>query len=224
LGETRDELEATSDALAQERSKADRRARELRQHTRAKRTLLASIQKERLSHEEAQREMEAAALEVESMLTRLDEKRKASILHTVESEREAKARAASFDLLKGRLPWPIEGRLLKTPERDALLHKGVYIEVEEGRAIEAVAQGTVVFADYFKGYGNLCIIDHGTSYHTLYAHSQELLVKIGDRVEAGQVIGRAGSSGAASSPRLYFELRHRGRPINPIPWMVARSQ
>lgn len=224
LNETRDELEATSDALAKERSKADRRERELRRHTRAKRTLLASIQKERLAHEEAQREMEAAAREVETMLTRLNEEKKASTLHTVESEREAKERAASFDLLKGRLPWPIEGRLLKTPERDALLHKGIYIEVAEGRPIEAVASGTVVFADYFKGYGNLIIIDHGTSYHTLYAHSQELLVKIGDKVAAGQAIGRAGSSGAASSPRLYFELRHRGRPINPIPWMVARSQ
>jgi septal ring factor EnvC (AmiA/AmiB activator) len=218
------ELKSTSSVLAKEQADADRRAKQLRKSTLAKRNLLASVQKERRSYEQAQQEMEAAARELGALLTRLDEEKRANTLYTVETENEVKARDASFSLMKGRLPWPIRGRLLKKPKRDALLHKGVYIEVSQGDAIAAVAGGTVVFADYFRGYGNLCIIDHGTSYHTLYAHAQDLSVRIGERVEAGQIIGRAGFSGAASSPRLYFELRHRGRPINPLPWMVARAQ
>lgn len=224
LAESRRRIKATTAGLIEDQQEADHQAGALAKEAEAKRALLASIQRERQSHEKAQQEMEEAAREVAALIERLDEKQRDEGLFSVENERDALARQGPFNLLKGRLPWPIEGRLLKTSKRDALLHKGIYIEARQGEAIEAVAKGTVVFADYFRGYGNLCIIDHGSSYHTLYAHARELNVRVGERVERGQAIGRAGSSGAASTPRLYFELRHRGRPLNPMPWMAARSQ
>lgn len=220
----RSELEATSSRLARSQADAKMKAENLRSQTEAKRKLLASIQQERHLQEQTQREMEQAAAELKALVSRLDKEKEADTKYTVETEREALARFAPFTLLKGRLPWPVEGKLIKPSGEDARLHKGIYIEAEEGKGIEAVAGGTVVFADYFRGYGNLCIIDHGASYHSLYAHARELDVGVGERVSAKQVIGRVGSSGAVSSPRLYFELRHRGRPVDPSPWMVSLAQ
>ncbi len=224
LGDLEARRQRLSSAAAREmkaHADADRRAALLGRQAKAKRELLASVQRERHLHEEAQREMEAAAKELKALIARLGEQWDAAVRPGPDGP--GQSRLLPFGLMKGKLPWPLAGQLLKTPRREALLHKGLYIQATEGAPIEAVAAGTVVFADAFRGYGNLCIIDHGGSYHSLYAHAQELSVDVGDRVEAGQLIGRAGSKGSASSPRLYFELRHRGRPLNPLPWMVARS-
>ncbi len=220
----RSQIDTTAPKLTRARSAVARQAKKLRLQVKSKRGLLASIQRERRLHEQVLEEMDAATRDLESFVAALEEKRVAGPSPPVETELASLPQPASFVLLKGRLPWPVPGNLVAASGRVARLHRGLTIMAPEGDPIRAVAAGTVVFADTFRGYGNICIIDHGSGYHTLYAHAQEITVRVGERVEAGQVIGRVGSSGAASTPRLYFELRHRGRSIDPRRWMVARAQ
>jgi septal ring factor EnvC (AmiA/AmiB activator) len=96
---------------------------------------------------------------------------------------------------------------------------GIDINAEEGSAITAVYAGSVAYAGWFKGYGNLIILDHGLGYFTLYAHAAEIHAPAGEAVRQGQVIGTVGETGSLSGPRLYFEVRFQGRPQNPEQWL-----
>ena len=125
-----------------------------------------------------------------------------------------------FHKLKGKLPWPIQGKLLKAfgSKRSDTRWDGVLISAREGTDIRAVTDGRVVFADWLRGYGLLVIIDHGKGYMTLYAFNQSLYKKVGDRVKAGTVIASVGKSGGRSESGLYFGVRRRGKPVNPAHW------
>jgi septal ring factor EnvC (AmiA/AmiB activator) len=96
---------------------------------------------------------------------------------------------------------------------------GIDIKSERGEPVQAVFAGKVLFADWFKGYGNMLIIDHGNSYCTLYANVEELFKQKGDAVESGEVIATVGDSGSLSGPGLYFEVRHHGKPEDPQLWL-----
>jgi len=126
-----------------------------------------------------------------------------------------------FGKLRGQLPWPIRGRLVKHfgSKRAGGSHwHGVLIAAREGVEIHAVARGRVVYADWLRGYGLLAIIDHGRGYMTLYAFTQSLFKEMGDWVEAGDVIATVGKSGGRSRAGLYFGIRKKGRPVNPVKW------
>ena len=84
--------------------------------------------------------------------------------------------------------------------------------------VRVISRGRVAFADWLRGYGLLMIVDHGDGYMSLYGHNQSLFKEIGEWVEAGETIASIGSSGGQSSSQLYFELRHKGKPINPAKW------
>jgi septal ring factor EnvC (AmiA/AmiB activator) len=125
-----------------------------------------------------------------------------------------------FFSLKGRLPWPVAGKLTHKfgSARTEGTWDGVLIDANEGIDIKAVTRGKVVFAEWLRGYGLLIIIDHGQGYMTLYAFNQSLYKKMGDRVEAGDVIASVGQSGGRSKAGLYFGIRNKGVAIDPIEW------
>jgi septal ring factor EnvC (AmiA/AmiB activator) len=100
---------------------------------------------------------------------------------------------------------------------------GVDIGVAEGTRITAVAPGHVLYTGWFRGYGNLIILDHGGEYYTLYGHAAEIRVSEGDEVRQGQVIGAVGDTGSLEGARLYFEVRHQGRPQDPTQWLEPRG-
>ena len=100
-----------------------------------------------------------------------------------------------------------------------IFQKGIEISAKQGKEIKAIYGGKVLYADWFKGYGNIVIIDHGDSYYSLSAHLSKILKRTGDRVEAGEVIALAGDTGSLKGPCLYFELRHHGKPLNPLHWL-----
>jgi murein hydrolase activator len=100
---------------------------------------------------------------------------------------------------------------------------GREIEAAEGTAVAAVLPGEVVYTGWLKGYGNLIIIDHGDELFTLYAHVADIHVKEGEEVRQGQRIAAVGDTGALTSPRLYFEVRYRGRPQDPEQWLRQRG-
>lgn len=127
-----------------------------------------------------------------------------------------------FRARKGQLAWPLKGKLIAHygTERDASVHwHGVFIAADEGSPVHAVAAGRVVFADWLRGLGLLLIIDHGRGYMTLYGHNQSLYKGIGDWVEAGEIIATVGVSGGENRAGLYFEVRVRGKPDNPLAWL-----
>jgi septal ring factor EnvC (AmiA/AmiB activator) len=95
----------------------------------------------------------------------------------------------------------------------------VDIEAAVGRDVTAVHAGHVVYTGWFKGYGNLIIVDHGNEYYTLYAHIAEIEAKEGEDVRQGQRIGTVGDTGSLAGPRLYFEVRYQGRPLDPEQWL-----
>ena len=118
--------------------------------------------------------------------------------------------------------WPVAGGLLagfggRMP--DGRRSDGVLIAAAAGARVQAVADGTVVFADWMTGYGMILIIDHGNGYMSLYAHNDGLLRQAGDAVHKGDAVATVGSSGGQAMPALYFELRRDGKPVNPSAWL-----
>jgi septal ring factor EnvC (AmiA/AmiB activator) len=132
----------------------------------------------------------------------------------------------NFAALKGKLPWPLKGALLvgfgtqKNRELGTLYEShGIEIAAAKGAKLRAVASGKVVFASWFKGYGNLLIVSHAGGYHTLYAQAESLRKEVGERVEAGEPVAVAGSTGKRG---IYFEVRQQGAPANPLSWLQSR--
>jgi septal ring factor EnvC (AmiA/AmiB activator) len=131
---------------------------------------------------------------------------------------------------KGSLSWPLTGRVITFfgPSRHRLFNtftqnNGIEITPQKDTVVKAVHAGRVVYADYFEGYGYLVIIDHGLTYYTLYGHlGSEFLVKKGDYVQAGQPIGTVGEFGSLKEETLYFEIRHKTEPLNPLQWLERR--
>jgi len=131
-----------------------------------------------------------------------------------------------FNTLKGKLRWPTGGRLAKRfgtrRGSGGLKWRGVMIEAAEGGEVHAVSQGRVAFSDWMRGFGLLVIIDHGDGYMSLYGHNQALYKEVGEWVDTGDVLALLGASGGQAESGLYFELRHKGQPINPISWCAGK--
>ena len=132
---------------------------------------------------------------------------------------------APFGELAGKLPWPVQGRARVNfgAGRDGGLRwNGVLLDAATGTPVRAVHAGRVVYADWLRGYGLMLIVDHGNGFLSLYGHNQSLLRAVGDWVAQGDVLARAGNSGGAGEPGLYFEIRQQGRPVNPDRWCSRR--
>jgi septal ring factor EnvC (AmiA/AmiB activator) len=124
--------------------------------------------------------------------------------------------------LKRKLRWPVKGRLMRSfgsQKQGYLRWKGVLISAPNGRQVETIHNGTVLFADWLKGYGLVTVIDHGNGYMSLYGQNQTLLKNVGDQVETGEPIALVGQSGGQNQPGLYFEIRHKGKAVNPKLWI-----
>ncbi|MCB2199927.1 M23 family metallopeptidase [bacterium] len=124
--------------------------------------------------------------------------------------------------------WPVEGFLTRkyesAPIDPGLSHAGIDIAVPRGTPIRAVAAGTVVAADWTPRYGNRVILDHGASLMTLYGHNELLLVRPGDRIQAGTPIALSGNSGISTAPHLHFEVRVNGRAVDPLALLPKRGE
>jgi len=143
-----------------------------------------------------------------------------------ESGSESAPKESKFSRLKGLLKMPTEGKIAaffgpyRNPEFNVMnFRSGIIIRSPRGAAIRAVYDGDVLYSAWFKDYGNMVIIDHGDHYYTVYAHLEDVHKAKGDRVETGDVIGTVGDSGSVTGPGLHFEVRHHGKPIDPIKWL-----
>lgn len=128
----------------------------------------------------------------------------------------------AFVKLKGQLPYPIKGKIIKQfGERlvDRLKWQGMLIAAPLGEKVHVVASGRVAFAQWFRHFGLLVIVDHGDGYMSLYAHNQSLYTKAGDWVKTNDTIAMVGNSGGRKVSALYFEIRYQGIPQPPRVWL-----
>jgi septal ring factor EnvC (AmiA/AmiB activator) len=136
---------------------------------------------------------------------------------------DASLAGLDFDRLKGKLALPVSGEILHKfgHNRDGggPAWKGLFIRARQGQEVRAVGSGRVAFADWLRGFGNLLIVDHGGGYLSLYSNNESLYKQAGEPVRAGDVVAAVGATGGQDEPGLYFELRHQGKPFDPLAWV-----
>lgn len=184
--------------------------RKLKERKEEQRKLLSKIRSEKSEQEKLRQELKEAETKLTNLIAELERKR---------VKRKLPPGAHYLEKEKNNLPWPVKGRIisyfgsLSHPKyQTKIKNQGIDIETEFGSKVIAIAPGRVVFADRFRGYGNMIIIDHGDGYYTVYSNLSEIAVKVGNEVKANEVIG-------LSSDYLHFEFRKEGQPVNPLEWL-----
>lgn len=143
----------------------------------------------------------------------------------IAAERAALEATVSLDgltKLKGKLNKPVDGRvraLFGNRRQGQVRWKGIIIDGAEGSPVNSIAPGKVLYADWLRGFGLVSIVDHGDGYMSVYGHNQALLKQAGDEVRSGERIALVGRSGGQEYPNLYFEIRHKGKALNPTAWI-----
>ena len=167
----------------------------------------------------------AAIKSLEEAARTLDNVIKSLNTETDKTDNAYNASLKGLESLKGLLKQPVRGKIIShfgaytDPKYNVVnFRSGIDIEAERGEPIKSVVAGKIIYSGWFKGYGNMIIIDHGESYYTVYAHLEENFKSKGDLVEAEEVIATAGDAGSLSGPGLYFEVRHHGKPVDPVEW------
>jgi septal ring factor EnvC (AmiA/AmiB activator) len=181
--------------------------------------LLADIRK--------QKALELAA--IDALIQAADDlERKIKLLNTekIEAVPDKKILQLSFSAHKGLLIMPVNGKITNlfgpynNPKYNITnFRSGIDIKADHGEPIRSVFKGKVIYSSWFKGYGNMIIIDHGNSYYTVYAHMEETFKSKGEEVDAGEVIATVGDTGSMTGAKLYFEVRHHGKPMDPLEWL-----
>ena len=132
-----------------------------------------------------------------------------------------------FAAQKGKLPWPAKGSFLskfgQPKNQGDLKWNGVLIKADFGTPIKVISHGRVAFSDWLQGFGFITIINHGDGYMSLYGNSESLFKQTGDWISAGDVIATAGDSGGQPQSGIYFEIRSRGKPVNPAKWCTSKA-
>lgn len=202
-------LEGLAAELKQERAKRQQRLVKLKSLKADRAQLVAKL---RISVREKSRQLARDETQLRSVLSGLSRTRWGAGGH--------------FARMKGKLMWPIQGRLERLFHRaiqgSELKWQGVLFAAPEDRRVRAVAPGRVVYADWMSGYGWLLIIEHDKGYMTLYGRNHYLYKKVGQKVHQGEVIARSGKSGGFSRPALYFSLRHNAEPLDPDQWLARK--
>ena len=194
--------------------------KELRKDLGKRKTIIGSLDKQLKEQGGSLSRLEDEAKQLQNLIKSIEE----IFIDAPESEISHMA----FAELKGKLAWPVKGKVRKLFGRNKPLSKlrwqGVVIEAPNGRQVKAVSHGRIAFADWLRGLGNLIIIDHGNSYLSLYGHNESLFKSAGEWVEPGDIISTIGSSGGQKKPALYFEIRKKGRPQNPTGWCKSSNK
>lgn len=204
-------------ALAAGKREVEKEEKRLRAARAKKARLLASIRKRRDRQRQAYSEVRRAARRLQGLLKRWAAKAK-------------QRHRWSFEDRKGMLPWPVSGKILsrfdpvrRTASSTLTFKTGITLAAKRGEPVRAVGGGKVMYADRLRGYGNLLVLAHGKSLYTVYAHATIATVRVGDRVEEGQPIARVGEGGPLGRPAIYFEVRHLGKPQDPLRWLRVRT-
>jgi septal ring factor EnvC (AmiA/AmiB activator) len=187
----------------------------LAQKKKSKEALLSSVRKEKALHQKMIGELREASKRLLDLIRK--------------SAKTDSYSAKGFSKLKGKLPWPVIGSVAIPygPQRDPefetpVFRNGIHIQTAADADARAVHSGKVIFAEWFKGFGQLVIVNHGGGYHSLYGNLSEIFSHVGDIIKRNQVIGKVGTSGILNAPGLYFEIRYKGKPLDPAQWLQRK--
>jgi murein hydrolase activator len=179
--------------------------------------LLSSIHREKEFYETAVKELGSAAENLKDTIRKLDSREESA------AENQSAAQLSGFGNFKGKLPLPIEGKIIRKAREsgDNILaaHKGVYIDGVFGADVRSVYQGRVDYSGQLKGYGQVIVINHGSRYFTVSACLSHRNKVEGDAVERGEIIGQAGETGLKAGSGLYFEIRKGDSNLDPLKWL-----
>ena len=190
--------------------------------TTKKEAILYEIQQKKNLSQAALLSLKASARDLNDKMSAMDQQ----VVSPVKNSPGGSIGGASFSRQKGLLRIPVQGKIVSVfgtfqngDYKSFTFQSGIDIKVERGEPVRSVFKGEVLFAQWLKGYGNLIIINHGDNYYTLYAHVEEFFKKKGEAVDTGEVIATAGDTGSIKGLCLHFEVRHHGKPVNPMQWI-----
>jgi len=213
------ELEKGKEEILYYKGNLTDKEEEIRAEREKKVVILKEVRTEKELYDKLVKELEESASQLSKMIDQL----------SAAKDKEPVSLSGRFKEEMGRLRWPINGNIVgyfgkqKHPKFNTfIIRKGIDIAAREGDKIKAVFSGKVVYADWFKGYGMLIILDHNDGYYTVYGNASRLLVSSGDYVAKDHVIAEAGDTGISREGNLYFEIRYKGEPQDPIRWLAKR--
>lgn len=224
------------DVIKKERIKGgiELKKREIEQEKSKKAAYLVKVRQDRKSYEASLKELQANAARLQAMMDRLEalSRRKLSSRHEKPGSKLKPLPELppvpdrGFASQKGRMSLPVRGEIVETygkhkhPEFNSYtFSKGLSISAGAGSEIKSIYEGSVIFADYFKGFGNMVIVDHGGGYFSLYAHAAKILKRVGAGVARNEAVATVGDTDSIKGPMLYFEIRHQGKPVDPAGWV-----
>jgi septal ring factor EnvC (AmiA/AmiB activator) len=216
LDEEQKKLEALKAEMKTREKRVRTKENELAERKREKETILTSVRTEKKTRQNMISELREASRRLQDIIA--------------ESSKKEDYAGKGFGQLKGRLFWPAEGHIVVPygAQKDAqfdtpVFRNGIHIETEPSADARAVFSGKVIFAEWFKGFGQLIIVNHGGGYHTLYGNLAEIFSKVGDIIRENSVIGKVGTSGTLNAPGIYFEIRYKGKPLDPSQWLKKKK-
>jgi septal ring factor EnvC (AmiA/AmiB activator) len=233
------QLQGLKEALEKEAAKKEKLSQQVRakkleieKEKSKKASYLTQVRQEKKGYQASLKELQANARRLQAMVERLEARSRKSYTAKDEKKKplpgehyQPPVTDKGFGAQRGRLSLPASGQIVssfgkhKHPEFNSFtFNNGITIAAPINSEIRAAFDGEVIFADSFKGYGNMLIIDHGGGYFTLYAHAARLDRKVGASVRKNEVVARVGDTDSANGAQLYFEIRYQGKPVDPSPW------
>lgn len=192
----------------------------------ARRKVLARVSVQLLEQRRQVKQLERDESRLSRLVEELAKLIAASPLPHNDKVPEPGGREGILARMKGKLRLPIKGVLANRfgaqRSNGGPVWKGLFIRSPPGQEVRAVASGRVVFSDWLRGFGNLLIIDHGDDYLTIYGNNESVLKQVGDTVRTGDAVATVGSSGGNMESGLYFEIRHKGKPFDPLRWVSLK--
>lgn len=199
-----------------------------------KTAILTQVRQDKNEYQRSLKELQANATRLQSMVERLEARSRKGYTQKSDKKKlvpgedryQPPVADKGFGAQRGRLALPASGPIAsrfgkhKHPEFNSFtFNNGITIAAPMNADIKAVFEGEVIFAEKFKGYGNMLIIDHGGGFFTLYAHAARIDRKVGASVRKNEVVAHVGDTDSTDGAKLYFEIRYQGKPIDPGPWL-----
>jgi septal ring factor EnvC (AmiA/AmiB activator) len=211
-------LESKKQEISQLIQKAEKKKQEYSGQEKNYNVLIAQIERNKEIHLKTLAELKDRAEQLQNLMKKL-EREKIALPYPLVPLYEK----------KGELSWPLSGKVVslfglhRHPRFKTLTqNNGIEISPQKNTIVKAIHPGRVAYADDFEGYGQVVIIDHGMTYYSLYGHCSDTWVKKGDIINAEQAIANIGDFGSLKGDTLYFEIRYKTKPLNPLQWLKRR--
>lgn len=233
------QLQGLKDSLEREAVKKEKltakiqsKKQEIESEKSKKAAYLSQVRQEKKGYQASLKELQENARRLQSMVEKLEARSRKSYSHKDEKKPvpgehyQPPLTDRGFGAQRGKLSFPVSGEIKsrfgkhKHAEFNSFtFNNGITFSSSMNADIKSVFDGEVIFAEKFKGYGNMLIIDHGGGYFTLYANTSKIVKKVGATVRKNEVVAHVGDSDSANGPQLYFEIRYQGKPVDPGPWL-----